>query len=94
MVPTKKNFSLFPGLLTSKFRNLSRNFNKIPGLLRSFTNSNQKIYFLQNKNIYPVVYIKNSSFGGKSKNKYLSKYMFYITISNSWKLVLYTNFLT
>ena len=47
-------------------------FQDFPGLLWSCTNSNNKIYFLQNKNIPPVVSINNSSFYSKSKNKYLS----------------------
>ena len=47
MVPTKKIdsnsrtfqdfFSLFPGLFASKFQDLSRTFDKIPGLFRIFT---------------------------------------------------------
>ena len=59
MVPTKKNdsnsrtfqdfFSLFPGL--------SAKFQDFPELSGSCTNSNNKLPFLQNKNIHPVVYI-------------------------------------
>ena len=54
----------FPGLLT-KFQDFS-------GFLRSYANSSNKIYFLQNKNTQPVVYINNNSFNSKNKNKYLS----------------------
>ena len=83
MVPTKKTdsnsrtfqdfFSLFPGL-----------FAKVPGLFPDFRCNSRtfhdfyggaridaiKFFFVQ-KNIHPVVYINNSSFYSKSKNKYL-----------------------
>ena len=73
MVPTKKIdsnsrtfqdfFSLFPGLFAAKVQDYSRTFNEI----RSCMNSN--IYFLQNKNIHPVVYRNNGSFYSKCKKQ-------------------------
>ena len=74
MVPTKKIdsnsrtfqdfFSLFPGLFAAKVQDYSRTFNEI----RSCMNSNN-IYFLQNKNIHPVVYRNNGSFYSKCKKQ-------------------------
>ena len=57
------------------FPELSTKFQDFPGFLRSYTNSNNKISFLQNKNIQPVVYINNSPFCTKNKNKYFSWYI-------------------
>ena len=58
----------------------------------------QQNFFLQNKNIHPVVYINSSSFYSKNKNKILFViYILYIikVIFRFWKLILYTtNFLT
>ena len=52
----------FPGLLT-KFQDLAEH-------LQSCSNSKNKISFLQNKNIHPIV--NNSSFYSENKNKNLS----------------------
>ena len=77
------------------FPGLSTEFQDFPGLLHSCTNSSNKISFLQNKNIHPAIFINNSSFYSKSKNKYLSLYILYIMlIFHTWKLIFYTNFLT
>ena len=57
-------FSLFPGLFAAKVQDYSRTFNEI----RSCMNSNN-IYFLQNKNIHPVVYRNNGSFYSKCKKQ-------------------------
>ena len=63
-----------------------------PGGLRSSTNSNNKISFLQDKNIHPVVfiYINNSSFYRKITNKYLSYYiLLYQSLTpGNWSLIL------
>ena len=66
-----RTFNEIPGLSTT-FQGPSMKLHDFPRLLRTCMNSNNKIYFLQNKNIYPAVYINNSSFYIKSKNKYLS----------------------
>ena len=50
-----------------KFQDFPRLFFTFPGLLWSCTNINNKISFLQNKNIHSVVYRNNSSFYSKSK---------------------------
>ena len=81
-----QSFKTFPGLSRTFFHffqdflhqhpktfpGLSTKFQDFPGLLHSCTNSSNKISFLQNKNIHPVIFINNSSFYSKSKNKYLS----------------------
>ena len=110
MVPTKKIdsnsrtsqdfFSTFSWTFCIKvlwlFLDFWRNSRTFQDFYGSCTNSNNKISFLQNKNIYPVVCINNSSFYTKGKNKYLSQYILHIIISifHSWKLILYINFLT
>ena len=67
VVPTKKidsnyrTFHNFPGLFLIFSRTFCIKvpwlFQDFPVLLRSCTNSNNKIYFLQNKHIHPAVYI-------------------------------------
>ena len=88
-------FSLFPVLLASKFQDLSRTFNKcqdFPGILRSCTHSKNKIYFLQNKNIYPVVYTNNSTFIVKAKiNAFHNIYyilLYWFFTPGNWSFIL------
>ena len=103
MVSTKsidsKNsfFSFFPRLFASKFQDFPRTLTKFqdfPRLLRRCTNSNNKISFLQDKIIHPVVYINNSSFYRKTTNICLSYNILYIIISifHSWELSLILTF--
>ena len=68
-------FHFFQDFLHQSFRalpELSIKFQDFSGLLRSCTNSSNKISFFQNKNIHLVIDMNNSSFYSKSKNKYLS----------------------
>ena len=105
MVPTKKTdsnsrtfqdfFHFFQDFLhqsSRTFPGLSRKRQDFPGGLRSSTNSNNKISFLQDKNIHPVVfiYINNSSFYRKITNKYLSYYiLLYQSLTpGNWSLIL------
>ena len=69
----------FPWFPPKKFR--------IPGLSRAFQDFygvvNNIFFFLQNKTIHPVVYINNSSFYSKNKNK-ISFEIYYILLYRSF----------
>ena len=63
----KKGTAWFPPKKLIQVPGLSRDFNEIQRISRIFTNSNNKISFLQNKNKHPVVYKITASSKVKAK---------------------------